>query len=309
MNLQKTLAKVVVLKGVALHSGKETSLVLRPAGPNEGISFVRSDLPGQPKIQALYTNVVRTQMATTLGANGVQISTVEHLMAALAGMEIDNLVCEVDGPEIPVMDGSSKYFIDAMMQVGTETQLQARRVVVVKKRIEVKLAEKWAVINPAEHFEVHASVDWDHPSIGFQEYKYIEGHTDFNEIAPARTFGFLRDYETLKQMGLARGASLENVVVLDDASVVNPDGLRFKDEMVRHKVLDSLGDFKLCGFSILGTIRLHRAGHDLHRMLLAEIFKSPDNYEIVELVPATQKGRKARRVKVAFAKAGLAATY
>ena len=148
--------------------------------------------------------------------------------------------------------------------------------------MELKVAEKWAVAEPAARLEIHGSIDWDHPSIGYQEFHYQEGETSFDELARARTFGFLRDEQALKKMGLARGASLENAVVLDHALILNPDGLRFPDEFVRHKVLDALGDFKLAGIAIQAYIRLHRAGHDLHNQLLAEIFKNPDNFEIVD---------------------------
>ena len=282
MILQRTIKDKIALEGVGVHSGKPVRLVLKPAPPSHGISFVRTDLEGSPTLAAHYKNIVNTQLATTLGNGSATISTVEHVLAALQGMEIDNVLIEVDGPEVPIMDGSSAAFCEAIQSVGTETQIQCRPYLALRKKVELKIDEKWAVAEPASRLEIFGSIDWDHPSIGYQEYHYVEGKTPFEELAKARTFGFLREVEALRKMGLARGGSLENAVVLDHALVLNPEGLRFPDEFVRHKVLDALGDLKLAGIAVQAYIRLHRAGHDLHRQLLAEIFKDPDNYEIVE---------------------------
>jgi UDP-3-O-[3-hydroxymyristoyl] N-acetylglucosamine deacetylase len=282
MRLQRTLKSDVSLNGVGLHSGKPTRVILRPAGPNRGVTFVRIDLPNQPEISAHYKNIVNTQLATTLGSGKATISTVEHVLAAFQGLGIDNAVIEVDGAEVPIMDGSSEPFCRAIESVGTESQLQVRPYLVLRRKVELKMGEKWAVAEPASHLEIHGSIDWDHPSIGYQEFHYHEGETSFDELASARTFGFLRDVEALKKMGLARGGSLENAVVLDNVLVLNPDGLRFPDEFVRHKILDALGDFKLAGIAIQASVRLHRAGHDLHSQLLTEIFRNPDNYEIID---------------------------
>lgn len=282
---QRTIQKTISLSGIGLHSGKEARITLKPAAVNKGILFSRSDRPENLPIEANFRNVTNTQMATTLGKGDGSISTVEHLMAALHGFGIDNLLIEVSGAEVPIMDGSSATFCRAILEAGIETQTVSRTTLRIKKRVEVKLAEKWAVVEPSGVFEVHASIDWDHPAIGFQEFHYVDGKTDFMEIASARTFGFMKDVEALKKMGLALGGSLENAVVLDHALILNPDGLRYPDEFVRHKVLDALGDFKLAGIAIQGCFKLHRAGHDLHRSILAEIFKDPSNYEIVEELP------------------------
>jgi len=290
---QRTIKKAVTLTGIGLHSGKEARITLKPAPANKGIFFSRQDLPDALPVEAHFKNVTSTQMATTLGKGSVTVSTVEHLMAALHGFGIDNLYIEVSGPEVPILDGSSAPFCRAILDVGVENQPVPRTYLAIRKRVEVKLAEKWAVAEPSMRFEVHGSIDWDHPSIGFQEFHYVEGKTDFSEIASARTFGFLKDVEALKKMGLALGGSLDNAVVLDQALVLNPDGLRYPDEFVRHKVLDALGDFKLAGISINGHFKLHRAGHDLHRLLLAEIFKDPSNYEIVEGIPEFSSRSKA----------------
>lgn len=282
MNFQRTLNGKVALSGIALHSGKTVQLNLIPANPNHGITFVRTDLRGRPSISAHYKHVVNTQLATVLGQGDVRVSTVEHLLAAFQMVGLDNVIVEVDGPEIPILDGSSILFCQAIEAMGLQTQLQTRPYLQLRRRIELKIAEKWAVAEPSSRLEIHETVEWDHPVIGFQEFHYVEGKTSYQELASARTFGFLRDVENLKRMGLARGGSLDNAVVLDDSSVLNPAGLRYPDEFVRHKVLDALGDFKLAGIDIHAYVRLHRAGHDLHSQLLAAIFRDPDNFEIID---------------------------
>lgn len=297
MSLQRTLKNGVTLRGIGLHSGNSIQMVLKPAAPNAGISFVRTDLEGQPTIAAHYKNIVSTQLATTLGRGSATISTVEHVLAAFRGMGVDNGVIEVSGPEVPIMDGSSQVFCQAIQEIGTVTQLQVRPYLALRKKVEVKLGEKWAVVEPSSKFEIHGSVDWDHPSIGYQEFHYQEGETSFEELASARTFGFLKDEQALKRMGLAQGASLENAVVLDHALILNPEGLRFPDEFARHKVLDAIGDFALAGIAIQGYFRLHRAGHDLHKQLLTEIFKYSDQYEIID--STSKEEREERRVPVA----------
>lgn len=282
MILQRTLRKAVKITGIGLHSGKEARLTIHPARPNSGISFRRTDIKDSPEIAAHYRNVVNTQMATTLGRNSVNVSTVEHVLAALYGLGIDNARLDIDGPEIPILDGSSAQFVEGILNAGIETQFQSRPILSIRRRVELKVAEKWAVAEPCSRLEIQSTIDWDHPAIGFQEFHYIEGRTQFAELAAARTFGFLRDVEALKRMGLARGGSLDNAVVLDQGNVLNPGGLRFPDEFVRHKVLDALGDFKLAGIALQGFIRLHRSGHDLHSQLLLEIFRDPSNYEVID---------------------------
>jgi UDP-3-O-[3-hydroxymyristoyl] N-acetylglucosamine deacetylase len=301
MIFQRTVKSPVVLKGVGLHSGREARVTIRPARPNKGITFVRTDLKGSPEIPAFFKNVVNTQLATTLGKGNVTVTTVEHLLAGLQGMGVDNAVIEVNGPEVPILDGSSAPICAAIEEAGVEAQLQSRPYLAIRRRVELKVGEKWAVVEPSARLEIHASIDWDHPSIGYQEYHYIEGQTGFHELAKARTFGFLRDVEALKRMGLARGGSLENAVVLDDALVLNPEGLRFPDEFVRHKVLDALGDFKLAGIGVQAYFRLHRAGHDLHSQILAEIFKNPDNFEIIDTSSREEKPARIRAALARFA--------
>jgi UDP-3-O-[3-hydroxymyristoyl] N-acetylglucosamine deacetylase len=301
MNFQRTIKKAVTLQGIGLHLGKEASVTLKPAAVNQGILFKRVDLANALPIDANFRNVVNTQMATTLGKGSTTVSTIEHLMAALHGFGIDNLLVEVQGPEVPILDGSSAPFCPALRSAGIQNQSAPRTALAIKRRVEVKLAEKWAVVEPSNRLEIHASIDWDHPSIGFQEFHYVEGKTAFEEIAAARTFGFLRDVDALKKMGLILGGSLENAVVLDSALVLNPEGLRYPDEFVRHKALDALGDFKLAGIEVRGSFKLHRAGHDLHRSILAEVFKDPANYEIIEAASTEAADGSRAGIKVAAA--------
>lgn len=281
MTFQRTLKKSVSLVGVGLHSGARAEARIKPAAIDQGIIFVRRDLEGKPAIPARYSHVVNTQMATTLGQGRATISTVEHLMAALHGLSIDNAIIEIDGPEIPILDGSALPFFEAIQAVGIDSQDALRPILVLRKRVEVQVGDKWAVAEPSSRLEVHGTVDWDHPAIGYQEFHYIDGATAFSELAGARTFGFLRDFEGLKQKGLARGCSLDNVIALDEYAVLNPDGLRFPNEFARHKVLDALGDFKLAGISLQAHVRMHRAGHDLHNRLICEILRDANQYEIL----------------------------
>ncbi len=283
---QKTLKRPIEIIGIGLHSGRTARVMIYPAREDRGIVFRRVDLAGQPEIGAHYRNVVSTQMATTLGRGKVSIGTVEHLLSAMQMLGLDNAVVEVYGPELPILDGSSLPFHEAIIAAGLEPQRKIRSTMAIRRRIELKMNGKWAVVEPAARLEVHGSIEFDHPAIGYQEYVYSEGKTPIEELLPARTFGFLREVQFLQKNGLARGGSLDNAIVVDDVAVLNPGGLRFPNEFARHKVLDALGDFKLAGIGLLGHFRLHRAGHDLHSKLLEEIFRNPDNYEIIgELDP------------------------
>lgn len=282
---QRTLQDFITVEGIGVHSGAPARMTLKPSRPGSGIHFIRTDLPGAPRISAHYSRVVNTQMATTLAEGTASVSTVEHVLAALMGVGIDNALIEVSGPEVPIMDGSSAPFFEALGAAGVLKQLERRPVIRLKRRMELKIQEKWAVIEPAERFEVHGSIEWDHPAIGHQEFHYVQGETDFALLASARTFGFLKEVEYLRSKGLARGGSFNNAVVLDDGGVLNPGGLRFSDEFVRHKILDALGDFKLAGCEILGKFRLHRAGHDVHHQILKQIFSDPNHYEVVGEAP------------------------
>jgi UDP-3-O-[3-hydroxymyristoyl] N-acetylglucosamine deacetylase len=300
MTFQRTLKRAVTMTGVGVHSGRPAQVTVHPALPNQGIQFVRTDLPGSPRVAAHYKNVINTQLATTLGRGEARISTVEHLLSALQGMGVDNALVEVSGPEVPIMDGSAEPFCRGLEEAGIRSQNQVRPYLALRRRVELKLAEKWAVAEPSSQLMIHATVEWDHPSIGFQEFRYVEGKTSFRELSAARTFGFARDIEALRRMGLGRGGSLENAVVLDDARVLNEGGFRYPDEIVRHKVLDALGDFKLAGIAIQASVRLHRAGHDLHSQLLAAIFRDPDNFEIIDGNELEREERAVSRLRASL---------
>lgn len=290
MLLQKTLRSPVKIKGIGLHSGKDITVKISPAAVGEGITFIRTDLDGElPRIRAGYEHVVDTRMATTLGNGKCQIATVEHLMAAFHGMGVDNAVVEVSGPELPIMDGSSFVFCEAIETAGTQYQRKGRPVLAIKRNVELKQGDKWALAEPSPFFEVHASIEWNHSLIGFQEFHYYEGKTSFMEVAGARTFGFVKEIEQLKRLGLARGGSLENAVVLDESRVLNPGGLRYADEFVRHKLLDAIGDFALGGYVLQGRFRLHRPGHDLHFKLLQAILEDSRNYDIVPAMAVAEE--------------------
>ncbi len=282
MIFQRTLKKPICITGVGVHSGQKVTLTLLPARANAGVVFKRTDLKNAPKISAHYKNIINTQLATTLGRGKITVGTVEHVLAALQGLGIDNASLELNGPEVPILDGSSQGFCEAILASGVETQAQPRTYLALRRKVELHIGDKWAMVEPSSRLEIHASVQWDHPSIGQQEFHYIEGKTPFSELSSARTFGFLKELEALKKLGLARGGSLSNVIVLDHQTVLNPEGLRFADEFVRHKALDALGDLKLAGVPIQGRFFFHRAGHEIHRQLLLEVFKNPDNFEIFD---------------------------
>jgi UDP-3-O-[3-hydroxymyristoyl] N-acetylglucosamine deacetylase len=277
---QVTIRREVRIEGVGLHSGKPAAVVLKPALPNTGVIFVRKDLSQPIAIPATFEFVTQTKLATTLGRDGATISTVEHLLAALKLFGVDNALIEVEGPEVPIMDGSAIAFCEAILAVGFFDQSVPRKVAAIKKRIEVRKGDKIALIEPSSQLKIQARIEWAHPAIGTQDLFYTLGKSDYREIARARTFGFLKDVEALKKMGLVRGGSYSNAIVLDEQRVVNPEGLRYSDEFVRHKVLDAIGDFALSPLPIVGNVTLVKAGHEIHAELVHSIFSNPDNYEV-----------------------------
>lgn len=279
----RTLRRSVTFEGIGLHTGKRARLAVHPATSGTGIRFLRADLPGRPEIPAGFQNVRKTQLATTLVHGDASVMTVEHLMAALYGMGITNALLELDGAEVPILDGSSEPFFREFSRVGFAEDSAPMQVLVIDKPFQVRIDEKWAMIEPFDGFEIDVTIEWDHPTIGFQSMRYREGTQSFREISASRTFCLLRDVEKMKSMGLALGGSLENAVVLSDSGVLNPDGLRFHDEFVRHKVLDCVGDFWLAGIPILGRFKMHRPGHQLHSMILEELFSNTSLYRVVEV--------------------------
>ena len=280
---QTTLNRSIDCAGVALHSGKKVSLSLNPAGPNMGIIFRRSDLPGLPEIRANWKNVVDTRMCTTLGnSKGVTISTVEHLMAALSGCHVDNAIVEVSGSEVPVMDGSAQPFVFLIECAGVKQLDASRRVIEVLRPVKVESEGRVAELLPSNSFSVGFQIEFDDCAISRQElFITLVNGTFKKEIARARTFGFVNDVEALRASGLALGGSLENAVVVDGDKVLNDGGLRYEDEFVRHKVLDAVGDLYLSGAPIRGHYRGVRAGHRMTNELLKALFADSASWRFI----------------------------
>jgi UDP-3-O-[3-hydroxymyristoyl] N-acetylglucosamine deacetylase len=268
---------------------------MRPASANTGIVFHRTDGERTIDIKACADNVVDTRMATVIGHDGAKISTIEHFMAALAACGIDNLHVDIDGPEVPVLDGSAAPFIREIQQAGIKILHTSRRFIAIRKSLEIIEGEKRISIIPSRFFRITFDIAFDHSAISVQQYSMKFTTENFcKEIAPARTFGFLHEVEFLKANGLARGGSLENAVVIDDNGVMNPEGLRFQDEFVRHKILDSFGDFSLLGAPLLGHIRAFKAGHDLNAKMVRKILDNPSHWTYVEF--SEQALQEAQRV-------------
>lgn len=279
---QRTLQRTVIVRGVGLHSGAQVTLRLVPAPANHGLTFVRTDLVDRPVIPVRSDCVTDTALATTLGVNGAKVSTVEHLLAALSGLGIDNLRMEIDGPEVPIMDGSAAPFAEQMCEAGIRLQEEAKNFLIIKRPVSVTDGDKHATFFPAKRFRIDCTIDFRHPLISDQQYTMEFSDRSFiREVAKARTFGFLRDVDKLRSMGLARGGSLQNAVVVDDFSILNPEGLRFPDEFVRHKLLDALGDVALLGRPVIGALTVYKTGHALNQKLVAKVLSDPSNYEVV----------------------------
>lgn len=297
---QRTIAEPVSCKGVGLHSGALVNLTLWPAPADHGIAFVRTDKPGSAPIPALSQYVVDTSLATTLGMDGVKVGTVEHLLSALAGLGIDNVRVEVDGPEVPVMDGSAAHFVEMVTSAGLRELEEKRSYLLIKKAVTVADGDKEATLAPARRFGVSCTIDFQHPLISSQSFELEMSNGRFSgEISPARTFGFLRDVEKLKKLGLARGGSLDNAIVVDESSILNPDGLRFPDEFVRHKILDAIGDVSLFGRPVIGHLKVFKTGHALNHKLVQKVLADPSCYELVQGRPADTELAEVRLPELA----------
>jgi len=269
MMKQKTIVHAVTVTGVGVHSGEQAMLRIEPAPANSGIRFVRVDLPGTPGILTSPEAVHSTAQATVLGGDGFTIATTEHCLAALAGFEIDNAVVEVDGGELPIGDGSAQVYIDALEQAGSEEQEAAREYIVITERVVFGDDETFAAIEPYQGFRISCSIAFSHRCIGDQSLVLDVNPQSFkHEIGPARTFGFLKDRERAKALGLGLGAALENTVVLDDVGVLNVGGLRYPDEFVRHKMLDALGDLAVLGKPVRGHLEARCSGHEVMQGLV-----------------------------------------
>ncbi|WP_395006193.1 UDP-3-O-acyl-N-acetylglucosamine deacetylase [Undibacterium sp.] len=285
---QRTLQKEVKTIGVGVHSGTKVTLTLRPAPVDTGIIFTRVDLQPPVVFPATALNIGDTKMASTLTKDGAKVSTVEHLLSACAGLGIDNVYIDVSAEEIPIMDGSASSFVYLLQQAGMQEQAAAKKFIRVLKPVEIRegtgKSEKWARLDPYDGFKLHFFIEFNHPAVDgtnqtaevdFEQVSYVK------DVARARTFGFMQDVEMLRGIGLARGGSMENAIVMDEYRILNADGLRFDDEFVRHKILDAIGDLYLIGHPFLASYSAHKSGHGLNNQLLRALLAQPDAYEIV----------------------------
>src|SRR3569833_1237928 len=281
---QRTLKNSIRATGVGLHTGKKVLMTLRPGPPDSGIIFRRTDLPEMIDIRAHAENVGDTMLGTTLGKGEARVSTVEHLLSAFAGLGIDNAVVELSAPEVPIMDGSAGPFVFLMQSAGIEEQRAPKRFVRVKQPIRVEDGDKWAEVRPFDGFKVNFEIEFNHPvfkrraqkaSMDFSTASFLK------EVSRARTFGFMRDLETMRSRNLARGGILDNAIVLDDFRVLNEDGLRYEDEFVKHKILDAIGDLYLLGHSLIGEFSGHKSGHALNNKLLRTLLADESTFEEV----------------------------
>jgi UDP-3-O-[3-hydroxymyristoyl] N-acetylglucosamine deacetylase len=281
---QKTINSKVSCNGVGLHSGENVVMTLFPAPCDSGIIFKRTDFDGEKGvIKANYKNVVGTNLGTVLNNEfGAKISTVEHLMAAIWGCGIDNLLVEINGPEIPIMDGSSEPFVFLIECAGINVQEEQRRVIEIIKKVRVEEKDKFVEVEPSKEFSIDLHIDFDHQQIQQQQFDYHSTFTSFkNDICRARTFCFKHEIEHLYKMGLAKGGSLDNAIVVDENGVVNEGGLRYSNEFVRHKTLDFIGDIYLAGHYILGHFNASKPGHGINNKLLRELFNDETAWRLI----------------------------
>ena len=281
---QRTLKNVIRATGVGLHTGRKVFLTLRPAPADTGIVFRRDDLKPPVEIVARAENVGDTSLSTSLVKDNVRISTVEHLLSAFAGLGIDNAYVDLSASEVPIMDGSAGPFVFLIQSAGVEEQNQPKKYMRIKRQISVRDGDKWARFEPFEGFKVSFAIEFDHPFF-HQRSKHAEidfSTTSFvKDVARARTFGFMKDVEILREQNLALGGSLDNAVVVDDYRVLNEDGLRYEDEFVKHKILDAIGDLYLLGHSLIGAFHGYKSGHELNNRLLRKILATKDAFELV----------------------------
>ena len=284
MILQRTLKNTIKAVGVGLHTGQRIKLTLKPAPANHGIRFCRIDLDPRVEIKAHAENVGDTTLSTTLGNGESRISTVEHLLSAMAGLGVDNALVEIDGPEVPIMDGSAGPFVFLIQSAGVEELQEQKQFIRILKSVEVEEGDKKASFSPFDGFKVNFTIGFDHPV--FDEHN-LTSEMDFSstsfvkDISRARTFGFAHEIDYLRSVGLAKGGSLENAVVVDDTEILNEDGLRIRDEFVKHKMLDAIGDLYLLGYSLIGKFTAVKSGHALNNRLLRKLLDSTDSWELV----------------------------
>ena len=285
---QRTIKRSVEIVGIGLHKGVAVKMTLEPLDDDMGIVFYRSDEAVSIPLTPEY--VIDTKMATVIGKDGVVISTIEHLLSAIYAYGIDNLRIILDNDEVPILDGSSSGFCMLLDEVGIKEQTKSKKVICIRKDVEVKVDNKYVKLSPSNHIIYDFSIDFEHPAIGIQQFKFDYSIDEYKEnISRARTFGFLHEVQYLRSIGLAQGGSLDNAIVLDDQKILNPEGLRYDDEFVRHKVLDAIGDMSLLGYTMVGVYNAHAGSHHLNHLLTKKLLEDPANYEIVDLEIAKDK--------------------
>ncbi len=281
---QRTISKSISTKGIGLHSGKTVALSFQPLPPDHGIIFERSDLPGTPRIPAQATLVRDTMMSSNLVKDEVRIGTVEHLLSAVAGLGIDNLLIQVSAAEVPIMDGSALPFVNLLLEAGLVEQSELKKFLQIVEPVKVTAEDKWAQLTPFTGFELNFEIDFSHPAFN-KDYQHatlaFSSENFISQLSRARTFGFLKDIEQLRRHNLALGGSMDNAIVLDDKKIINAEGLRFSDEFVRHKILDAIGDLYLIGYPLLAKFSAYKSGHALNNQLIKQVLSSPDSFEIV----------------------------
>ncbi len=282
--LQKTLKQSLTLRGIGLHSGKSVEMTIHPAMANSGITFVRTDLPGHPEISASTDNVFSSRLCTVLRNDSASVRTVEHLLSSLYGLGVDNAQVCVNSEELPILDGSAMPYVAALQDVGLRELPMGRAFFKVRRDMEVRDGVRYIKIRPSWQLRIDCTVDFHHPLVNNQNLVFNAGVSQFvKNIAPARTFGFLKDVKTLRKEGMAKGGTLQNAIVIDRFAILNPGGLRFADEFVRHKILDILGDLALLGHPLMGEIEASRSGHELHHKLIRKLVATRGCLEKVQV--------------------------
>ncbi len=282
---QRTLLNSVSCKGIGLHTGKKVTLTIRPAPVNTGIRFIRTDIPERPVIPVKPENIFDTNRATNISSGKYKVYTIEHLMAAFYGLGIDNAIVEIDAPEVPAMDGSANPFVFLIQnEAGIKEQSEYKRFIVIKKTFKIEEGDRLILVCPSKELKIEYTIEFDHPLLRCQSYRFVFSTASFiKEISKARTFGFLDEVERLKKMGLAKGGSLDNAIVFDKFRVINPEGMRYEDECVRHKILDFLGDLSTLGKPVIGHFIVRKSGHGLNHIMLKKLISLPSYWE--EVVP------------------------
>lgn len=296
---QRTVREEVTCEGIGLHSGVKVSLTIKPAPVDSGIKFVRTDLPNKPVIKTCLENIIPSTLSTTVANNGYKVSTIEHIMAAFFGLGIDNARVELNGPEVPIMDGSAAPFVFLLKSVGIKEQKTPKQFVLIKKPLTIQDGNRSVNILPSKEIKISYVIEFSHPLIRNQKYELSFSGKDFvNEISRARTFGFLKDYNILRENGLALGGSLDNAIVIDEFRIINEDGLRYKDEFVRHKLLDFIGDLAILGHPIIGHFVVNKSGHFLNQNMLKELCNHTECWEMVTFNNPQECIQKSVRIPV-----------